>query len=445
MANNKGFGLVGWLVLLAVLAALAGGGYWFWKHSADKPIEYKTAPIARGDIIQLVTATGQLNPVTNVQVGSQVSGIIRTLYVDFNSKVTNGQVIAQLDPATYKALVAQAQGDLANAKAALELATAEAGRAKSLYLSKIMDQSDFETATANLHQAEAQIQIKEASLQLAQVNLAYTTIYAPVDGIVISRNVDVGQTVAASLSAPTLYMIANNLAQMQIDALVSEADVGGVETNQTVNFSVDAYPLRQFQGIVEQIRNAPQTNQNVITYDTVISVHNDDHKLRPGMTATVSIIIAQTNNVVKVPNGALRWHPADAPDAKTAGGPGGASNGPPRNGGGMAGGGGGGGQARPGGGGGGGGGGPGGSGGGGGGQKRERLGKTLYVLEKGPDGRETPKAVQIKTGIGDGLYTQVVDGLKEGDEVIISASSTSASAAQSGASNPFGGGQQRRF
>ena len=158
--------------------------------------------------------------------------------------------------------------------------------------------------------------MKEAALEQAQVNLAYTTIYSPVDGVVISRNVDVGQTVAASLSTPTLFMIANDLSKMQIDALVSEADIGGVETNQKVNFLVDAFPTRTFTGIVQQIRNAAQTNQNVITYDTVIGVDNSDLKLRPGMTANVSIITAQRNDALKIPNAALRFHPPEADDAK---------------------------------------------------------------------------------------------------------------------------------
>ena len=247
MAKDKGFGAVGWLVVIAIIAGLAAGGYWYWRHSAETAPDYKTAAITRGDLIQMVTATGQLNPKTNVDVGSQVSGIISKLYVDFNSPVTNHQVIAQLDPGTYQAIVDQSQADVANSKAGQELAKANEERERVLYENKIVAKADYDTIVAALHQADAQVLLKEASLKQAQVNLAYCTIYAPVDGVVISRSVDVGQTVAASLSAPTLFMIANDLGQMQIDALVSEADIGGVESNQTVNFTVDAFPTRTFQ------------------------------------------------------------------------------------------------------------------------------------------------------------------------------------------------------
>ena len=439
MSKNGGFSVVKWLIVLVLLGGLAAAGIWYWKHQGAKETVYKTAPATIGDLIQTVTATGQLNPVTNVQVGSQVSGIISKLNADFNSTVTNHQLIAQLDPATYKALVAQASGDLANAKAALELAQAEKDREEALFNSKIVAKSDYDTAVAALDQAKAQVEIKEAALQQANVNLAYTSIYAPVNGVVISRNVDVGQTVAASLSAPILFVIANDLARMQIDALVSEADVGGVETNQMVNFSVDAYPTRTFHGTVTQIRYAPQTNQNVITYDTVIGVDNSDMKLLPGMTANVSIITAQRTNVLKIPNGALRWHPENTEEGKESG-RGQSSNGPPRGGqgGGQRGegngrqGGGGGqrmgsGEGRP--------------GGNAGPNSANRLhggSHTVYVLGKGPDGGEEAKPVKVRTGIGDGINTEVIEGLKEGDEVIVG-ENLPAGAQQPGGNNPFGG------
>lgn len=431
MAKNKGFSLTKWVFFLLVFAALAGGGFWYWKNAADKGPEYKTAPVSITNLIQAVTATGQLNPLTNVQVGSQVSGIITNIYVDFNSPVTNRQIIAQLDQATYKAIAAQAIADVASAKAALELAKAEAERSKTLNEAKIVAQSDYDTAQATLHQAEASVMMKQASLQQAQANLDYTTIYAPVDGIVISRNVDVGQTVAASLSTPTLFMIANDLTKMQIDALISEADIGGIETNQTVNFSVDAFPTRTFRGIVWQVRNAPITNQNVITYDAVIRVDNADLKLRPGMTANVSIITAEKQNALRIPNAALRFHPAEL-DAKM--GVASAETG--------------GGQVRSGG------------GGGGGGERGSRSGedggdrpkgkrrspmRTIYLPgEKGPDGAksETAKAVQIRTGINDGTSTEVVEGLKEGDLVIVG-QTVNANTPQSAPANPFGGGGRR--
>jgi len=371
-----------------------------------------------------------------------ILGMISKIYVDFNSEVTNHQVIAELDPSNYKAIRDGAKADLASAKAAMELAKAEAERSQVLYQSKIVAASDNDTAIATLHQAEATVMQKEAALQQAEVNLAYTTIYAPLDGVVISRNIDVGLTVAASLSAPTLFMIANDLTKMQIDALVSEADIGGVETNQLVNFTVDAFPTRNFQGTVLQIRNAAQTNQNVIDYDTVIDVNNSDLKLRPGMTATVSIITAQRTNALKIPNAALRFHPLDPSEARTntpvaMGGNGGFGGGGP-----------GGGQGRQGGGGFGGGG-PGGGGSGGSVRPKPDLRptRTVYVLAKGPDGKtDIPKPVTVKLGINDGISTQVLDGLKEGDEVIISQSTSGAPvvAAPTGG-NPFGGGGRRGF
>lgn len=432
MAKKDGFSVVKLLVVLVILGALGGGGYWYWLHNSEKAPDYKTAPVTRGDLIQVVTATGQLNPRTNVEVGSQVSGILSKINVDFNSPVTNHQIIAQIDPSTYKALVAQATADLASARAALELAKANENRTSALYTNKIVAQAEYDSDLATLHQSEAVVLQKEASLQQAQVNLAYTTIYAPVDGIVISRNVDVGQTVAASLSAPTLFMIANDLTKMQIDALVSEADIGGVQTNQNVNFTVDAFPSRTFRGTVLQIRNAAQTNQNVITYDTVIGVDNKELKLRPGMTANVSIITAQQNDVLKIPNAALRFHPPESNEAKKAAGVA-ASNAMSFQGqrGGD-------GQGRSGQGGQGRGGGP-----GGGGHKPEKLSHTVYTLTKSADGKtETLNQVQVKTGINDGIFTQLIDGLKEGDEIVVGQNITSAEQARGG-QNPFSGGGRR--
>ena len=297
---------------------MSGLGLWYFKFRDDGVPEYQTAEVTRGDLMQVVTATGQLNPVTNVQVGSQISGIISHLYADWNSQVTNGQVVALLDPATYRANVLQVQSDLANARAALELSQVNARRAKELLDSKLIPQSDYDTAIANLHQAEATVQNKQAALTNAQVNLDRCTISSPVDGIVISRSVDVGQTVAASLSAPTLFVIANDLTKMQIDANVAEADVGGVEVGQNVDFTVDAFPNRTFHGVVTQVRNAPITVQNVVTYDTVIGVNNADLKLKPGMTANVSIIVAERNDALKIPNAALRYHPPEAATNTTA-------------------------------------------------------------------------------------------------------------------------------
>jgi HlyD family secretion protein len=310
MAKNGKFRWSRWILILIVLAGAAGGVLYFKNDHTEAP-QYQTAPVARGDLTQAVSASGTLNPVLNVQVGSQISGNIAKLFADYNSLVKSNQVVAQLDPAIFQASVHQAEGDLANAKSALELQQVQAKRTSDLFASKLVSGSDYDTAIANLHQAEAQVKIKQAALERSQLDLAHCTIYAPVDGIVISRNVDVGQTVAASMNAPVLFQVANDLSNMQIDANVSEADVGTVEEGQNVSFTVDAYPNRTFVGRVTQIRNSPITVQNVVTYDTVIGVTNSDFKLKPGMTATVSITSAQRTNVLKIPNAALRFKPPE--------------------------------------------------------------------------------------------------------------------------------------
>jgi HlyD family secretion protein len=421
MASNGRSGWWKWIVIVAIVAAV-GAGWWYHKRDHDGAPDYETAPVTRGDVIQAVTATGTLNPVTNVTVGSQISGIIQSLGADWNSRVKAGQIVAQLDPATYKANVAQSEGDLANAKATLELNQIEAKRSTELFNNKLISESDYDTAIANLHQAEAQVQIKEAALSNSMVNLSRCTIYSPVDGIVISRNVDIGQTVAASLQAPTLFVIANDLAQMQIDASVAEADVGGVQENQPVNFTVDAFPYRTFHGKVIQVRNSPSTVQNVVTYDTVIGVNNADLKLKPGMTANVSIITAEHTNVLKIPNAALRFR---MPETESTNAPARAMSNSPRgnernfSGGGPSSG-----AAKP---------------------HAERNLRTVYVLPSSADGKEgeiKPKPVQIKTGINDGIATEVLDGLNEGDRVITGVELPDADSTQP--SNPFGGGFPRR-
>src|SRR5437762_3877590 len=287
---------------------------------------YLTANVTRGPITQLVTTTGTLNPVVNVQVGSQVSGNIAKLFADFNSEVKAGQTVAQIDPMLFQAAVTQAEGDVANAQAALELAKVNATRTQQLFNQKNSSQQDLDTANANLHQAEANVKIKQGALDKAKADLDHCTITAPINGVVISRNVDVGQTVAASLQAPVIFQIANDLTKMQIDSNVAEADVGAVSVDQDVDFTVDAFPTRTFHGKVVQVRNAPITVQNVVTYDTVIGVDNKDLKLKPGMTANVSIIIAHKDNVLQLKNAALRFRPPDAasepkPASAQGGGP----------------------------------------------------------------------------------------------------------------------------
>src|SRR5689334_15509717 len=257
MARNKR-GWVKWLVIFILLGAVGYAGWqWYGKREKDSPIEYKTAPVARGDVIQQVTANGQISPVKNVTVGTQVSGIVKDLYVDFNSRVTNGQLIARIDPSTYEQNLEQAEAELANAKAGLEYAQLSYKRAKQLTAAKLSPESDYDKAAVDLHQAEANVRTHEAAVRRSKVDLERTTIFAPIDGMVITRAVDIGQTVAASFNTPTLFNIANDLSKMQIDAMVSEADVGGVEEDQGVTFTVDAFPQRKFRGSVKQVRFAP--------------------------------------------------------------------------------------------------------------------------------------------------------------------------------------------
>jgi HlyD family secretion protein len=392
------------LIIGIVLLILAG--LLFTKCGSGSGQNFQTVAVARGPITQAVTATGTLNPVQNVQVGSQVSGNIQKLFADFNSVVKAGQVIAQIDPVVFQASVNQAKGDLDNAHAALELARLNATRTQALVAKQNSAQSDLDQAMANLHQAEANVKIKEGALEKTQADLDHCTITSPIDGMVISRNVDVGQTVAASLQAPVIFQIANDLTKMQIDANVAEADVGGVAIDQDVDFTVDAFPTQTFHGNVVQVRNAPITVQNVVTYDTVIGVTNPDLKLKPGMTANVSIISAHKEEVLKVPNGALRFRmpdesstPAPKRDPSSARPPGGK---PPARG-------------------------------------ERRIERSVYVLAPSAS---KPTKTTIKTGISDGISTEITEGLKEGDRVVTSATDSSG-AASTPATNPFGSGPRR--
>ncbi len=391
-------------VLVLVVAALFAVGGWLWKRGGNGETTYQTVTVGKGDITQTVTATGTLNPVLNVQVGSQISGIVAKLYADFNSSVKAGQVVAEIDPATYKATVMQGEGDLASAHAALELAQVNEKRARELREQNASPQANLDSAVAALHQAEATVKVKEGALAKAKADLDRCTISSPIDGMVISRNVDVGQTVAASLSAPVIFTIANDLTKMQIDSNVAEADVGNVQLGQPVDFTVDAFPTRTFHGKVVQVRNAPITVQNVVSYDTVIQVQNDDLKLKPGMTAGVSVVIAQRTGVLKVSNAALRFRMPEAPGATTP------KPAPPEG-------------FKP--------------GGKKGGPKADRKPvRNVYVLRDGK-----PQQVQVKTGISDGIFTEILEGLSEGDQVVIGSTGPSASATPPPA-NPFGGGRR---
>jgi len=497
MSGNRKSGWIKWVVILVLLAAVGVGGYTYLKRPRESAPEIKTTSASRGDITQSVTANGALNPVRTVTVGSQISGTITDLKVDFNSRVKQGDPLAKIDPATYERALARAVADLANAQAGLELAKFNAKSAKQLFADKLISETEFQSTEVALLQAEANVKIRQASVDTAQVDLDRTTIFAPISGIVISRKVDAGQTVAASFNTPELFTIANDLAKMQIETLVSEADVGGVQEGQLVNFTVDAFPGRKFNGRVNQVRFAAITNASVVNYTAVVEVDNRDLKLRPGMTANASIITAQRTNVLYLPNAALRFRPPDSLTiastndavAKAAGTnlsskmrPSGDMPVPPwaaerrrptdeerkkyeesltpeqkeqyrqmrermrammAEGGGQ-------------------GGGPGGGGGGGfgGGGMGGMFGanraanqndgpaiRTVYVLDKETSTPEKPvlQALSIKTGIADGTNTEILDGLKEGDVVVTGLRTTTQAAAAAPPANPFtfGGGRRR--
>ena len=316
-----------WLLAGLVSLLLLGWLAWYWVNGGPPPVQYKTTLVDRGPITSLVTATGTVNPVVSVTVGSQVSGKIAALFADFNSVVTKGQALAQIDQQPFKARVSQARaalksarGNLAKAKNLAAQRKRERDRMAALRTQAFVSQADLDLAETNFRDALAQVEVNqaqvdqaEATLASAELDLGYTTIYSPVNGIVVSRNVDVGQTVAASFQTPTLFVIAQDLTQMQVHSNVSEADVGGVAEGKAARFRVDAYPKHFFEGTVTQVRNAPISVQNVVTYDVVITVDNTDLKLKPGMTANVTIITAKKESPLRVPNGALRFRMPNAP------------------------------------------------------------------------------------------------------------------------------------
>jgi HlyD family secretion protein len=372
-------------VLIAAGAALLLLFAFFLLRANGNRPEYRTEPATRGDITAAITATGTVNPVTTVLVGTQVSGTIRNIYVDFNSRVKKGQPIAQIDSATFEAQVQQARANLLAAQANVEKAEATLvdakrtlERNKDLFAKNLIARSDLDTAETNyetdkaqVSAAKAQVAQTRAALEFAQTNLRYTRIVSPVDGVVIVRNVDVGQTVAASFQTPTLFTIAQDLTKMQVEASVDESDIGRVAVGQDVEFTVDAYPAITFKGTVWQVRRAPQTVQNVVTYDVVIKVPNPDLKLMPGMTANVSVILETKENVLKVPNAAFRFRPANR-------------------------------------------------------DKGPQKGSALWVLAEG-----TPKRIPVTLGVSDGSYTEIVSGdVKEGQEIILEAVSKAKSSAQ---------------
>ncbi|RNC70756.1 MAG: efflux RND transporter periplasmic adaptor subunit [Desulfuromonadales bacterium] len=377
------------IIAVVVILAAIGGYYVFAKKEPERT--FKTAKVERGDIVSAVSATGNLAAVVTVQVGTQVSGTIQKLFVDFNSPVKKGQVIAQIDPSLFSAQVEQTRGNYLSAQANLQKAKADQAdatrsleRNRQLIRDGIVAQSDFDTVLNRYEQAVAAVKAAEGtvsqtrgSFRQAETNLNYATIRSPVDGIVVSRTVDVGQTVAASFQTPTLFTIAQDLTRMEIDTSVDEADISRVKVGQPVTFTVDAYPESRFTGTVRQVRNAPIVTQNVVTYVVVIAVDNKELKLKPGMTANVSIETARKENVLKLPSAALRFKPKKDKDAKDAK----VTSGAPA-------------QRR---------------------MKKEAV-QQVFILSP----EKTPVAVQVKTGIGNDGQVELVEGnLKENDEVII--------------------------
>jgi HlyD family secretion protein len=375
------------LIGAALAVALAGAAYLYLQKENGKP-NYRTAKVEKGEVVDAITATGTINAVTTVSVGSQVSGTIQQIFVDFNSRVSKGQVIALIDPRLLEAAVEQARANVDNAKASLE--KAQVGvidtdrtnrRNRELVKNGFVAQSDvdssqtaWEQALAQKRSAGAALQQAEGALRVARTNLEYATIRSPVNGIVISRNVDVGQTVAASFQTPTLFSIAEDLTKMQVDTNVDESDIGRAALGQTVTFTVDAWPEKTFTGEVAQVRNSPIVTQNVVTYNVVVRVDNKELFLKPGMTANVSIEVRKFGDVLKIPNAALRYRPAVKGAASESAGK--------RQGNGKA---------------------------------KEAGGQTVYLL--GKDGKPVP--VHIRSGVSNGTFTVLEEGnLKEGDLLV---------------------------
>lgn len=367
---------------------------------------YRTEAAQRGDVRVTVSATGTLNAVTTVQVGSQVSGTISALYADFNTRVKAGQLLAQLDPTFLKAQVAQTEADLERARVTLRQAERDSSRQAPLRAQGLVSQADMDATLTAVEAARASVKSAVASLVRAETNLRYATIYSPIDGVVVSRDVDVGQTVAASLSAPTIFTIANDLSQMQLEASVDEADIGRIQTDQSVTFTVDAFPERTFDGRVQQVRLAPRTEENVVTYTVIVRVANPEQRLLPGMTANATFLVAEARDALRIPSAALRFRPdgsGNAGGARLGSGGTAHAGGPPA----MS---------------------PDGSPGARGGGAAH-----VFVLE----GNARLKRVRVAPGITDGMWTAVTsDSLREGMAVVVGQTGAAANAGQ-GTVNPF--------
>lgn len=457
------------LIILIVLAAAGFGAWKYFQQEGDKKPVYSTTTVTRGTISQVVTATGTLQPVTSIEVGSQVSGLVTEVLVDFNSPVKAGQLLAKIDPATYEQRLRQSQADLASTNASHTLVRLNTERTRALREKNLVSQQELDQSEAQLSQANAELLTRQASVENAKLDLARCSIVSPIDGIVIDRQTDAGKTVAASFNAPVLFIIANDLGKMQINAAIAEADIGSVANGQSVNFTVDAFPNRQFRGHVIQIRNSPKTEQNVVTYQTIIEVRNDDLKLKPGMTANVSVVIAHRADTLRIPNSTLRARipeqllpappvakPQDGPAIGSAtAGPVPATreqmmalmqevgftpgSGPPSQ------------EIRdklrqlakerglelP---------------NFGGGNRNRSSGETPAVTTRiiyklgGTPALPAPEPITVKLGITDGSTTEVIDGLKEGDVLITNVTIPGAKATPT-TTNPFGGpgGAPRRF
>ena len=378
---------------LLTVIAVGAGAYYFW-HKNNQPAageRYKTELVTNGDITQTVSANGTLNPVVLVSVGTQVSGTVKKLYADFNDHVKQGQILVELDDSLFQAQVKQSQANVASAEAALDLATANEARTRDLFAKEYVAKQDLDQAEQATKSAQAQLDLARAQLQKDRTNLSYSVIRSPVSGVVVDRQIDVGQTVAASFQTPTLFKIAQDLRHMQIDSSFAEADVGDIREGQTVHFTVDAFPKKSFDGVVKQIRLNPTTLQNVVTYDVVVTVENPEQILLPGMTAYVNIVTAERKNALLVPNAALRFKPKEIA-AKGAIG-----------------------RSK--------------------GEKREGDRGTVYILENGQ-----LKAIRINTGITDSKVSEVLSGeIKADDQVIVEDTQ------QSGADNQAGGSFRMRM
>lgn len=303
------------LAIAGGAAVLAGGAWFYSRAEAAEAPAYRFATVERGDLRSTVSATGKLSAVRTVQVGTQVSGQVSQIFVDFNDKVKKGQLLATIDPTLQSQAVQDAQAGLERAQAQLNLAQQEYDRNKQLFDAKIITAAEYGTVEANLTVAKSNVKSANIALSRARQNLSYTNIHSPIDGVIVERNVDVGQTVAASLSAPQLFLIANDLADMQILASVDESDIGRIQQGQPVRFTVQSYPNREFTGRVAQVRLQSTTTDNVVSYTAVVGVQNTTGALLPGMTSTLSFVTGEAENALIVPNAALRYRPAEQPTA----------------------------------------------------------------------------------------------------------------------------------